>query len=347
MNIIKRNKNEILVHIIVWIAILMVMIVPYLLLDEKRSITYYWDVKKIISFSFTLFQIYFYYIFIMNVALRKRSFKLFVVYSSLALVTLMILKVPIAYLFEYLFNDSIILFKNISEIKFSDFALLTFFKTGLFAFIGVITRFIVEWFRSEKQKDALKHQNFVSEMALLRQQINPHFLFNTLNNIYSLAYKKSDNTADSILKLSGIMRYMLYESNTDFVDCKDEINYLNSYIELELLRMVNKDLINYKVSGDYDSLKIAPMLFVPFVENAFKHSASQQPIDIDINFTSETISLKVSNKLSEKYKSVDSCGGIGLNNVQRRLDLIYPDKHKLNIEKNNTDYSVELKIENV
>jgi LytS/YehU family sensor histidine kinase len=177
----------------------------------------------------------------------------------------------------------------------------------------------------------------------LKSQINPHFLFNSLNNIYSLAYQKSEKTPEAILKLSEIMRYMLYESNEDKVELSNEIRYLENYIELQKLRFKDNIYIKFEINGDPLGLMITPLVLISFVENAFKHGIatdSENPISISLNLTDGKLLFHVSNIKSSMNK--DITGGIGLQNVQRRLSLIYKDRYRLQIDDTNDIYNCEL-----
>lgn len=192
----------------------------------------------------------------------------------------------------------------------------------------------------------LASQNQTSELALLRTQVNPHFLFNTLNNIYSLVYQKSPTAPDAVVKLSDIMRYMLYDAVSEKVLLEKEINYLKSFIELQLLRIKNKDFISFEVTGDVNGKLIAPMLLIPFIENAFKHgdkSATNPGITIKLECNQKGIIFEVQNRKNISAMK-DESGGIGLNNVKRRLDLIYPQRYDLEIIEIDERFSVKLEI---
>lgn len=212
---------------------------------------------------------------------------------------------------------------------------------------STIAKIVKDYTKNQKEKQLLEHRNMHNELQFLKSQINPHFLFNTLNNIYSLTLKKSDLAPEMVLKLSDMMRYMLYECNARRVPLKKEITYLQNYIELESIRFKNRGTIklNIEVTGDED-FHIAPLLFIPFLENAIKHGVNQQ-----IENASVSMSLKVKNGLVEfgiknnkNTKSPNGPGGIGLVNVKRRLNLIYPKAHELEILDLKEFYIVSLKI---
>jgi LytS/YehU family sensor histidine kinase len=189
----------------------------------------------------------------------------------------------------------------------------------------------------------------MSELALLRSQVNPHFLFNTLNNIYSLVCKKSPDAPEAIMKLSSIMRYMLYDTNTDVVLLEKEIEYLGSFIELQKLRIRHTDFVELRIEGEVGNKTIAPMLLIPFVENAFKHGSKTGPspgIMIHLVVSPHQLLFEVTNHLKKNYiGSKDILGGIGLQNINRRLELLYPGKHSLESTQDNDLYRVKLLIQ--
>ncbi|MCT4640089.1 MAG: histidine kinase [Bacteroidales bacterium] len=338
----KINKTEILIHAVSWIILILFFTVTPVLLNTRVSFDKMGIIRSVSNSLVNVTIFYMYYIFVMTPALKKRSFLIFVLYSVLMLIAVIILKMVIGEIMFGIYNQRIIgpVFKDMDLIPH---IISNIFYCGMFAFLGVVTRFIVEWFKNEKLKNNLEKQNLKSELALLRSQVNPHFLFNTLNNIYSLVYKKSDKAPESVLKLSGIMRYMLYESNEDYVNISKELEYLNNYIELQKIRYANPDKINYNITGENTDAQIAPMIFIPFIENSFKHGPKEDVININIDITATNITFEIFNKISEiKTISKDRCGGIGLRNVARRLELLYKDRHKLSINGTDNSYSVKL-----
>ena len=211
--------------------------------------------------------------------------------------------------------------------------------------------FLKEWTRNELVRNQLEAYQLSTEIKFLKSQINPHFLFNTLNNLFSMAQEKgNDELADGISKLSGMMRYMIYDSNAGSVPLGKEIAYLEDCITLNKLRYADDEV---KVTFDYPaqtgSATIAPMLFIPFVENAFKHGVSigqTSGIDIAITVSDHTLIFTcVNTKYSAIKKMEDEKSGIGLENVKRRLDLLYPGKHNLLISEDDGKYIVKLEID--
>jgi two-component system, LytTR family, sensor kinase len=212
--------------------------------------------------------------------------------------------------------------------------------------VSTCTRVIQEWLGTEKKNEQIEKEKLVTELSFLKTQINPHFLFNTLNNIYSLALIKSDATAGAVLKLSSIMRYVLNETKHDWVPLEKEIEFINHFIDLQKVRLTDKMKIAFTVSGDVDGKQIAPLILIPFIENAFKYGIStKEPAEIilDLKADADKITFYVKNKIftSEHDKNGHS---IGLKNTRRRLELLYPEKHTLNVSEENRYFIVNLTL---
>ncbi len=203
-----------------------------------------------------------------------------------------------------------------------------------------------------KREKALKeHENehLKTELDFLRSQISPHFMFNVLNSMVSLARKQSPMLEASLINMSNLMRYMLYESNGKLVSLSTEIEYLKNYIDLQLLRYGDSVGLNLYLNGQPDNYTIEPMLLIPFVENSFKHGISmiKDPlIDISVNINAETgiLQFNVVNNISPQEDKTEEGIGIGLTNVKRRLMLLYPGKHEIKISNDKNIFSVELQI---
>ncbi|MGZ3865017.1 MAG: sensor histidine kinase [Bacteroidia bacterium] len=190
----------------------------------------------------------------------------------------------------------------------------------------------------------IEREKIKTELSYLKAQINPHFLFNTLNSVYALAVKKSDSAPESITKLSGIMRYVITDAAQEYVPLDKEIDYITNYIELEELRLTSKVSLSFKATGVFTGKKIAPLIFVPFIENAFKHGVSTKEnstIQITISVEENALNLLVKNT---KVNTHTVSTGLGIENAKKRLELLYPAKHKLAITDLDTDFTVSLKI---
>jgi len=211
--------------------------------------------------------------------------------------------------------------------------------------------FLKEWGKSELRRTQLQANQLSTEIKFLKSQINPHFLFNTLNNLFSMAQaKENDELADGILKLSGMMRYMLYDSNEERVPLGKEIIYLEECITLNKLRYADEEvLVSFEHPGHNADVRIAPMLFIPFVENAFKHGVAigkKGAIQIAITVSGEKLNFSCVNRDYSAIKKMEmNISGIGLENVKRRLELVYPGKHQLMINNESGKFMVNLEIE--
>lgn len=209
-------------------------------------------------------------------------------------------------------------------------------------------RLSFSFIRNQNEKKILENAQLNAEVDLLKSQINPHFLFNTLNSIYSQAHARSENTEHSIMKLSELLRYVLYDSGTRDVPLEMDVRYIRNYIELQRLRLSNRIKIDFQVKGDLGQLRIEPMLLISYIENAFKHGISYaQPSTIVIHLAIEynLLSLKVINPIVDSGKSESNkSGGLGLVNGRRRLELLYPGQHHLLVQQINENYIVQLNL---
>jgi hypothetical protein len=204
-----------------------------------------------------------------------------------------------------------------------------------------------EWRMTLKKVSLAQADKAKAELAFLKAQINPHFLFNTLNNIYSLAVTKDDNTSFAVMKLSNIMRYLTDDATHDFVPLQHEIDCINDYIELQRLRLNKKSVVNFSVTGNINNKKIAPLILMTFVENVFKYGISNHelsPVSISVSADEKTINFFAENKIFPHQSRVDRTG-IGINNTRRRLEHLYPNHHLLNIANENGIYSVILTLQ--
>ncbi len=214
---------------------------------------------------------------------------------------------------------------------------------------GILLYLGYNWFNKQKRTRELEKQNLQSELTLLKNQINPHFLFNTLNNIDSLIKRNPDHASASIIELSDMMRYMIYETNASKVPLKKELDYIDNYLHLQQLQYANPDLVEYSMSGNPDNIEVAPMLFISFIENAFKHCTNKDAkyaIRIHFRLDAGKIYFEAINQADKsKALSKDSSSGIGLETVKRRLEILYPEHYSLQIEEKNDLFCVSLMIQ--
>jgi hypothetical protein len=336
-----KKKYKIMIHAAFWVymfnqILLTIAMYPGKEYDPFQEITIYPLTSFITFYSFYLAYGLFF--------TRKKKLG-----PAVILLAVFILLVPFRIGIEYLFWKYIG-YSHMSSSEplvvnrswwFNSLRLVT-----IYGIYSLLIKLAIGWFESQKAKTELLLEKQSGELALLRSQLNPHFLFNTLNNIYSLVYKKSDDAPEAVMKMSSIMRYMLFDATTDNVLLEKEIEYLKSFIELEKLRIRQKDFVELTITGNVEGYTIAPMLLIPFVENAFKHgsrSATTPGIRISLDVHPGEIRFHVSNTMRKSGSHTgDEVGGIGLSNIRRRLNLLYPGKHRLAITSNEHEFVVEL-----
>jgi hypothetical protein len=199
--------------------------------------------------------------------------------------------------------------------------------------------------RRERENRQLREEMRAAEVAFLKTQINPHFLYNTLNMLYSMAYPVAKPVAKAILKLSELMRYMLHNSPDGQVDLTQEIEYLHNYLDLYRLRFPDSFFVEFTVTGEPAGRRVAPLVLIPFVENAIKHGVLDDPsapVHIRLNIEGEQVRFEVENQRSDDNK--DATTGIGLSNLRRRLELLYPERHALNVGAVGEQFTTSLRL---
>jgi len=215
--------------------------------------------------------------------------------------------------------------------------------------ISTSLRFYEKLKRNDRLQVDIMNQHLNTELAFLKNQINPHFLFNSLNSIYALAYRKSDHTTGAILKLSDILRYILYDVKDDLVPLDLEIKHIKNYIDLQKFRVTENTIINLSIKGKLEGHKIEPMLLIPFIENSFKYgvnNVSKSSIDLDIEVEDHFLMFRIKNAIIRNYDipAENNEKGLGIENTVRRLDLLYPEQYKLDIKNKDNFFIVELQL---
>jgi sensor histidine kinase YesM len=224
-------------------------------------------------------------------------------------------------------------------------------STAIFIFLGWLARVTENLVLNTIRKEQLEKQAVEAELFYLKSQINPHFLFNTLNNIYTLVYKQAAAAPEAVLRLASLMRYMIYESNAHTVPLSRELTYLQDYIGLQQLRYKNSPIIDIEIAGGMNNCFIAPLLFIHFLENAYKHSPARLQagdIRVKIEVKNNELIFRSQNPVRPRTESaIDEPGGIGLPNIKKRLALLYPAKHSLDIQQSDTVFQVVLTIRDI
>lgn len=325
-------------HLLFWFTVY----ASFVLIDQNQ---FDWTLSLVKEFVNVFFYAFVVYINLWILIPKYLNPKRFFWYSLLVLL-ISVLVTPIkTYVLFKIFSP----FPSLQEDMMSN-QYLIFLTTLLVILASTIFKIVFDWLQHQREKKELQTQTMRSELRFLKSQINPHFLFNTLNNLYALTLKKSDKAPEIVLKLSEIMRYMLYECNERRVPLTKEINYIKNYLALEELRQGKKVEIRFNLIGNPDDITIAPLMFTPFLENSFKHglnhSISEGYVDINMEITEDQVHFIVENSKPETIPQSDSrpSGGIGLANVKRRLNLIYPDQYQLEIKDMPLTYRIELTI---
>ncbi|MPS74196.1 MAG: histidine kinase [Chryseobacterium sp.] len=251
----------------------------------------------------------------------------------------------VRYLLEEVLLPATFGFRNYNE----ETGLLYYFFDNIYygcvnVFIAGILWLLERFGVIENERQKLEQERNEAKIQALKTQINPHFIFNTLNNIYSLVYQNSEKALPAIEELSQLLRYSTKDLEKNFIPLEKEIGYLESLIELEKLRIKNPELLIIEKKIDHPNLDITPMLLVPFVENAFKHGDfSGKGFTLGISDDHQTLNFHLQN--FKKQRSKDSLSGIGISNVKKRLEILYPKRYELNISETETEFSVDLKID--
>lgn len=295
-----------------------------------------------ISVFFYVVLIYFNLYYLIPVYLTEKRFWLYCLLLILSVLLLTPVMIVILYLRFTGFEEAQQKILNDQESMF--------IANFVYAGGSTIFKIISDWAKHQREKKELEKQTMQSELRFLKSQINPHFLFNTLNNLYALTLKKSEKAPEIVLKLSEMMRYMLYECNEKYVPLSKEVAYMQNYIELEKLRQGKGADMSFEIHGEIRDQKITPLLLIPFIENSFKHGVKNTLQDGFVHITmiveEQFLQFEVINSkpaLAPKNEHNKS-GGIGLVNVQRRLNLIYPDKYELQVNNTPNTYQIILTL---
>jgi LytS/YehU family sensor histidine kinase len=244
--------------------------------------------------------------------------------------------------------------KPITEsLSFFSYRFRSYFQNNIYytlsiVFIAFAYRLLLAWYLQDKIRKDLENQKLQAELSYLKMQVNPHFLFNALNNIYSLSVmENSKKTGESIMKLSELMRYVLYEKEDaqNKVSLDKEIKHINSFIDLEKLRHEGDTYINFSIEGTPNGKRVAPLLLFPLIENAFKHGIltdASKPVNIELKISNNTLDFSLQNFKNSYFK--DEAGGIGIQNVNRRLELLYGKNYTLNVKESPDKFFVDLQL---
>jgi two-component system LytT family sensor kinase len=266
----------------------------------------------------------------------------------LALLGAVVYFIVVRYLLEQIILPNVTDARNYPpNVSFRYYVLDNAYYASIYVVLGLLFFLLENQAYNEKKQADLERQTREAELQFLRSQVNPHFLFNTLNNIYSLAYERSSKTADAILRLSDLMRYMLYEKKK-YVEITREWQYISSLVELQRLRFEYELPVQMELEGKADGTFIPPYFLIPFVENAFKHgdfTDKDSPLSIRLSIKERGWEFETQNKISHKNK--DAMGGVGLDNIRRRLEILYPGQYSMDIYTEGDRFSLRLSLNNL
>lgn len=337
----KTKRLTIAIHILVW---LLLLVIPYIStdqvfhsLDSASDLTYLLLCISLSSILLISFYVNYFFL-IPKFLFAKKGWLYFAVLSLM-----------IATVFFSIGTIFIIGGFNMEALNSSDpliekiipVIIINAFSLWLLAIVSSIL-----WSFYNRLKDT-ENERLTAQIASLKSQINPHFLFNTLNNIYATAIDTSPKAADMVEKLSEMMRYTMRETQQEVVSLEDELNYISNYIELQRLRLDRRVKLEYSSLENIPNLQIAPMLLIPFIENAFKHGVNSEQkshIKIDIVMTKNELQLSVVNNKVDIQQSSSERSGLGIENTKHRLNLIYPAKHLLVINETEKLFNISLYI---
>ncbi len=336
------TKRITYIHIFIWLFALFANL-PYSGIGNKMKPEII--VGYIIGFLYLMVVFYLFYLVLAPLFLNKKKLFEFFGFSFIIILIMPFLGYTILFLSRAIFEGTFQNFYRGYSIKMH---MSGYYPVLTSAVFGSFFSVIINWFTTMNQKAELDKQKLAAELDLLKSKLNPHFLFNTLNNIDSLIQNNPDEASAALIRLSEMMRYLTYEISSEFVELNKEIKYIRNFIELYRMRIREPDDIRLKIEGDLDA-RISPALYVPLMENAFKFASfrNHKPcIDINISSMYGKVLFEISNFyeiLSKSSASGDS--GYGLINLKKRLDLTYPGRHELITRDLNNQYTVKLTID--
>lgn len=338
----KTFNNRILrvaIHVIFWFCAWFFFFFYYKRYSEVNIYTF---VASVINLIVAIATVYTFNYYLIPRLLLKNKQQKFIAFAFVAIVMFFYIQLLLTlFLVVRLLYAEQRLFPEMVDV------MMLFFNMFFVVFVAIAIKFYKRWSEKDYREQTIQKEKVEAELQMLKTQINPHFLFNTLNSIYVLAMKKSDQTANIVMKLSDILDYILYRINTPKISIVNEIQIIENYIEIEKIRFT--DRINLTLTHSFNStdIQIPPMLIIPFVENAFKHGVAKSMekswISIAIEEKDQMLHVTISNSKSQGAMRSPS-GGIGLANVKKRLDLLFSDSYKLDISEKNNRYDVFLSI---
>ncbi|QWX84948.1 sensor histidine kinase [Cellulophaga sp. HaHaR_3_176] len=340
----RKYLGQITIHLVLWVSFYGLLSYPFIVQQQKLPP----DLPIRLLLATIIYYLNFYYL-VPKILLKKRTINYIVV--SIAIIVVFTLGVD---LFAKLFIE-IDTSPNLpnwrlrgERHRLPNFRMFFMYiiMFGIPFIISSLLRIYVEWKKNEDLRKIVEKEKINSELQFLKAQLNPHFLFNSLNAIYSLSVKKSNDTSEAIINLAELMRYMLYEADKDIVPLHKELEYIKNYVQLQRLRLSDSENVTLKISGEDRGKGIPPLLFISFIENAFKYGTDFQGktnVKIIFSIFKDSINFKITNKIGT-FRKESTNFGVGLENIKNRLKLLYPDSHDLIVDNNGETYIVKLTL---
>lgn len=341
----KKRFVTILIHIVVWLAFLLIPLVLLPSPEDFGAPPPSGLTKALFFINFLLLLFFFYFntgLLIPRLLLKKQRGQYL---GAIALCGVFVVGL-LDFLRDYLITE--MPSGHLREINLR-FGVFPFVST--FCIVWVVSsglRLLKEWQKSEQRLKKSEHERLNAELNQLKSQINPHFLFNTLNGIYTMTVLKNEAAPQTIIQLSNLMSYVLGEAGADYVSLKKDIDHLQAFIELNRLRLTEKSPVTFTLEGNIDGLSIAPLLLLPFVENAFKYGVSNSadsPIEISLKIIGKQLQFTCKNQIFRYDVEIPSQHGIGIANTRRRLALMYPNQYNLQVVEAPFTYEVALQLD--
>jgi two-component system, LytTR family, sensor kinase len=335
------RKRITYIHIFIWLFAIFANL-PYSYI--KQGSPPQQIVANGIAFLYLMFVFYLFYLLLVPLFLNKKKLTEFLGISFLIVLIMPFFGYTILFLSRALFEGT---FHNFYRTYSLRMHMSGYYPVLIAAVFGSFFRVIINWFTAMNQKAELDKQKLAIELDLLKSKLNPHFLFNTLNNIDSLIHQNPEEASAALIRLSDMMRYLTYETSSEVVNLSREIEYIRNFIELYRIRIKTPEDIRFENEGDLN-IMISPVLFVPLIENAFKFASfrNKKPcVDIHLSSGNGVVNFEISNFYDNNLNNPEpGHSGFGIINLKKRLDLTYPEKHKLIIEPGDSLYHVKLTI---
>jgi len=336
-------KNRTFNHTLFWLLYCL----SWILMDMLYGISFE---RAFYRYLGCILEIPFYYIhmyYLWPKFINKNQF----LYYFLSITPLLLISTVLVKLYGYYIEYPVLLKRTSLPDNFFSFPNLVSFSRSILLWFGLPTviKITRDWYKNKINLEAIQKEQKITELNFLKSQINPHFLFNTLNNLYSLSLKESKKTPEALLQLSNILSYTLYEGTEDKIAIEKEIQHLNDYIELERLRFGNRLNIEIEITGNLKYVMITPLILIPIVENAFKHCSLNERGNVDIQIriavNQKTLHISTINSVGKSNGNKGVKNGIGVQNIAKRLKIPYPDKHTFTLEERTRKFYVDLIIQ--